>query len=164
MERMIDAYLDFVRGEGREATARSDLGDILKEIGQNVRRSGKKINVEAEGDLSLHLRPVAFGRAINNLVANASKYADEIWIEAVREEEEDVIRLKIHDNGPGIPDNLLEDVFRPFYRVDESRNLSTGGVGLGLPSAQDIILSHGGKISLGRGPHGGLLAEIEIPV
>ncbi|MCB9991266.1 MAG: HAMP domain-containing protein [Rhodospirillales bacterium] len=161
MERMIDAYLDFARGEGGEQASRTDLKAILDRVAAGVRRQGVKVDLSAEGDLSLHMRPVAFERCLTNLVNNARKYGGDIWIDVVRGEDEVVIT--IDDNGPGIPDEKMEDVFRPFYRIDESRNPATGGVGLGLPIAQDIIHSHGGEIMLAHSPHGGLRVKITMP-
>lgn len=164
MERMINAYLDFARGEGGEQAARTDLRGILERIVGGIRRQGGKIELETEGELVMQLRPVAFERCLNNLIVNARKYGGDIWIAAKRGKER--VEIFIDDNGPGIPEDKFEDVFRPFYRLDESRNPATGGVGLGLglPIAQDVINGHGGEITLMKSPRGGLRVAITIPV
>lgn len=162
MEHMVDGYLDFVRGEGQENVQRVDLEELLREICQAVEKEGVDISFEAEGDLSLLGRPMAFKRCMNNLVSNARKYGTVISVRASRDESH--IYITVDDNGPGIPADKREDVFKPFYRVDESRNPRTGGVGLGLPIAKDIILSHGGRIALDDAPQGGLRVEVTLPV
>lgn len=162
MERMINSYLEFVRGEGKEPTSRVDLKDVVNKIAAMAGRHGKKIETDLDNELYISLRPVAFERALQNLVSNAEKYADKIWIEASRDQDE--ITILVEDNGPGLPDNLMEEVFKPFYRADTSRNASTGGVGLGLPIARDIIHSHGGQLWLEKSKHGGLKAVINLPV
>jgi two-component system osmolarity sensor histidine kinase EnvZ len=162
MEKMLNAYLDFVRGEGGEQAVRSDLRDMLERVVAGVRRHGTDVTLAAEGELSMPLRPVAFERCLNNLVNNARKYADHIAVTAERND--DVIQIVIDDDGPGIPPEKYEDVFKPFYRVEGSRNQATGGVGLGLPIAQDIVHSHGGEISLEQSSLGGLRVVVRLPV
>lgn len=162
MERMLNAYLDFVRGEGGEQAVRTDLRAILDRIVAGMRREGARITLEAEGDLSMKLRPVAFERALMNLINNARKYGTQVMVRAHRAD--DLITVVIADDGPGIDPAHYEDVFKPFYRIEGSRNLSTGGVGLGLPIAQDIVHSHGGEIGLGRAPQGGLMVTVTVPV
>lgn len=105
---------------------------------------------------------MAFERCIMNLVNNAGKYASKVWLAADVVERNVVI--SVDDNGPGVPEDQYEEVFKPFYRVDTSRNASTGGVGLGLPIVMDIVHSHGGKIWLEKSAHGGLRVMIKVPV
>ncbi len=163
MERMIDAYLDFARGEGGEQATRTDLRGLLEHIVNGTRRQDVAIELETDGDLSLQLRPIAFERCMANIIGNARKYGGSIWVSALRSE--DVVEIYVEDNGPGIPDDKKEDVFRPFFRMDESRNPATGGVGLGLPIAQDIVHSHGGEIRLDESSrYGGLRVVIRLPV
>lgn len=162
MERMIDAYLDFTRGEGGEQTERTDLADILERVASGIRRQGTDIDLVTEGDLSLSLRPVAFERCLNNIVSNARKFSDHIWVSATGND--GTMEITIDDNGPGIPPEQFEDVFKPFYRGEPSRNPETGGVGLGLPIAQDIVHSHGGEIWLEKSNRNGLRVVIQLPV
>jgi len=162
MERMIDAYLDFARGEGGEQPARTDLNAILEHLVSGARRQGTTVELETEGDLSIYIRPVAFQRCIGNIINNARKYGRNVWVMARRNDEE--VEIIVDDDGPGIPEDKREDVFRPFYRIEGSRNPATGGVGLGLPIAQDIVHSHGGEISLDKSSHSGLRVVIRVPV
>jgi signal transduction histidine kinase len=101
-------------------------------------------------------------RAFSNLIDNAAKYAKSAEIELSCEETAFVVTIK--DRGPGIPPDALDEVFRPYYRVDKSRNRSTGGVGLGLTVAQSIIQGHGGEIILENRREGGLQARVVLPV
>lgn len=162
MERMINSYLDFVRGEGQEATARTDLVTMLRKLAETLRRHGTVVDVKAEGDLAVSLRPLAFERCLQNLLSNAEKYGTHIWVSASRID--DTVMIIIEDDGPGLDEALFEEVFKPFYRVDVSRNTQTGGVGLGLPIVRDIVHAHGGHIHLERSVRGGLAAVIQIPV
>ena len=129
MERMIEGYLTFARGEGDEPTQKVDLGLMVEDIVSVWRRNGVKIDCHVEGTLTAWLRPDAIKRGIENLVANASRYGGQLWVRAGRRG--DAIEITVDDDGPGIPESHREDVFRPFYRLDESRNPETGGTGLG---------------------------------
>lgn len=162
MERMIDAYLDFARGQGGEQAVRTDLREMMEDIALKSRRQGMDVDLTVEGDLSIQLRPVAFERCLVNITGNARKYARHAWIDARRTESG--IAIVIDDDGPGIPEDQYEEVFKPFVRGEPSRNPATGGVGLGLPIAQDIVHGHGGRIGLARSPRGGLRVVIELPV
>lgn len=165
MERMIDGYLDFVRGQGDEQAARTDVRKILERVAQGAARQGHRIDVEAGPALEVSIRPVAFERCIDNIVGNACKYARNVCISANLEGEDgEMLTVLIDDDGPGIPESQYDDVFKPFYRGEPSRNPGTGGVGLGLPIAQDIVHSHGGTIELARSPAGGLRVRISMPV
>jgi two-component system osmolarity sensor histidine kinase EnvZ len=162
MEKMLEGYLTFARGEGNEATERVDMKTVLERITGNARRQGYAIETSYAGELALWARPVAIERALANLVSNACKYAKHVWVEARAQEE--AIEVFVDDDGPGIPKDQRDEVFRPFYRLEKSRNPKTGGVGLGLSIAQDIIHSHGGEIYLEQSPKGGLRAVVRLPV
>jgi two-component system osmolarity sensor histidine kinase EnvZ len=108
------------------------------------------------------LRPDAFKRCIANLVANAQRYGDYVSVEASRDQR--FLTIHVDDDGPGIAPEQREDVFRPFFRLDEARNQDAGGTGLGLAIARDIARSHGGDIGLSDSPAGGLRATVRIPV
>ncbi len=161
MERMIDAYLDFARGEGGEQAVRTDLREMIQRVAGNAEREGASVTVSLPDDLVLLIRPVAFERCLNNLVGNACKYARHTWIEA--RHKEDKALIIVDDDGPGIPEDLRDEVFKPFVRGEPSRNQATGGVGLGLPIVQDIVHGHGGKIHLEQSPRGGLRVVIQLP-
>ncbi len=162
MQRMIDAYLDFARGQGRETPVRVDVRGLLERLAEAARRQGKPVSVAGDSDVSLMLRPVAIERCFANLIGNAVKYAPEIWISI--EKGEQSVSIEIDDNGTGVAVDLREDVFKPFFRGEHSRNTKTGGVGLGLPIAQDIIHAHGGEIFLSDSPKGGLRASVILPL
>jgi two-component system osmolarity sensor histidine kinase EnvZ len=159
---MINSYLDFVRGEGKEATVRTDIALIIHKVVEPMRRHGTVIEIKTEGDLGISLRPLAFERCLQNLLSNAEKYGTHIWVSASRIDE--TILMIIEDDGPGLDPSQYDDVFKPFFRVDVSRNIQTGGVGLGLPIVRDIVHAHGGNIHLERSIRGGLAAVIQIPV
>lgn len=162
MERMLNSYLDFVRGEGHEKTDRVDLRAIIDKLAAAARRNQKEVEVDVPADLHVTLRPVAFERALQNLISNAEKYAGNIWISAERKDDD--IYIFVEDNGQGLKPELMDEVFKPFFRADTSRNSTTGGVGLGLPITRDVIHSHGGQIWLEKSVHGGLKAIIQLPV
>ncbi len=162
MERMIEGYLDFVRGGGDEPEEETPLSVMIGRVAEAAQRQGFTMETKIEQDRVLMLRPVAFERCLMNIINNAGKYADHIWLSCSMQGK--VMEIVIEDNGPGIPEDQYEDVFRPFYRVDTSRNADTGGVGLGLPIAQDVVHSHGGSIRLERSARGGLKVVIRLPV
>ena len=162
MQRMIDAYLAFLRGEGNEEPERIDLRALVARLAESARRAGANIVYDADGPMELMLRPVAMERCLTNLIGNAVKYAPDVWISLSRDEE--AVTILIDDNGPGVPPDQYDDMFKPFVRGEQSRNAKTGGVGLGLPIAQGIVHAHGGEISLGKSPQGGLRATVILPV
>jgi two-component system osmolarity sensor histidine kinase EnvZ len=162
MARMVESYLAFVRGEGEEQTEPTDIGKMLDELVTTARREGNSVALEAEGDLTLPLRPHAMKRSLNNLIANALRHAAQVAITAGRRGR--AVEIVIDDDGPGIPAEARDDVFKPFFRLDPSRNPQTGGVGLGLTIARDVVSGHGGSIQLDTSPLGGLRARIKLPV
>jgi two-component system osmolarity sensor histidine kinase EnvZ len=162
MERMIEGYLAFARGEGDEETTAADLSDILEDVAAGARRDNAQVSVSWSGDMQVELRPLAIKRCITNLVSNALRYGSRAELHAVRGKTS--IEITIDDDGPGIPSERREDVFRPFVRLDESRNIDTGGSGLGLTIARDIARSHGGDVTLGRSPLGGLRVVVRLPM
>jgi two-component system osmolarity sensor histidine kinase EnvZ len=162
MERMIEAYLQFARGDGNEEPVRTDLSALVERIARANNRDDHRVYVEGEKDVSLLLRPVAFERCMNNLITNAVKYGTSAWVSVQRFGEN--VEIRVDDDGPGVDPAHYDDVFKPFYRGEASRNTKTGGVGLGLPIAQDIVLAHGGRIWLDRSPQGGLRVVVDLPV
>jgi two-component system osmolarity sensor histidine kinase EnvZ len=161
MGQIVEGYLAFARGEGQEPIETTDLGAMLEEIAERASDAGKLVEVDLEKPVKLPLRPIAIRRCVKNLVENAIRYADRVDIRATTHG--DQAWIAIDDDGPGIPVEEREAVFRPFHRLERSRNPSTGGVGLGLAIARDIILSHGGDIELGDAPTGGLRVLIRLP-
>jgi two-component system osmolarity sensor histidine kinase EnvZ len=162
MQRMIEGYLAFARGEGDEDPVMSDLSEILEDVAAGARHGAASIEISWKGDMNVELRPIAIKRCLTNIVYNAQRYASEIRIEAVRGRTS--VEITVDDNGPGIPPEKYEDVFRPFLRLDQSRNAATGGVGLGLSIARDVARSHGGDVTLAVSPPGGLRVIVRIPL
>jgi two-component system osmolarity sensor histidine kinase EnvZ len=162
MERMVGGYLAFAKGEGREPAVEIDLGELLQEVVGAALREGANIELDAEEDLRLTLRPEAMRRCLTNLIGNAQRHAKTIWVVAAYRG--DAVEITIDDDGTGIPPDKREEVFRPFYRLDSSRNPATGGIGLGLTIARDVMRSHGGELTLSDSPQGGLRASLRLPV
>jgi two-component system osmolarity sensor histidine kinase EnvZ len=162
MERMLEAYLAFVRGEGSEPAIESELRPLLEEVVGGARRDGGEVELAIEGDIRLALRPNAIRRTLTNLVANACRYGKHVAVRARRLGNS--LELIVDDDGPGIPSERREDVFRPFFRLDSSRNVATGGVGLGLTIARDLVRGHGGDLVLDQSPLGGLRAIVRLPL
>jgi two-component system osmolarity sensor histidine kinase EnvZ len=162
MEKMVEAYLAFARGEGDEMPAPTDLSKVLDEVVGQARRKGAMIDLHTEGEIVVPVRPNAFKRCVMNLVENADRYAEHVSVRAGRRGE--TIEITVDDDGPGIPADKREEAFRPFYRIENSRNQATGGVGLGLTIARDVIRGHGGDIALMDSPAGGLRARLVLPI
>jgi two-component system osmolarity sensor histidine kinase EnvZ len=164
MEKMIGGYLAFARGEGTEQPVETDLTMLLKDVvGSALREGTATIDLHTEEDsMPVLLRPAAFKRCIGNLIANAQRYARTVSIRAGHRGE--AIEITIDDDGPGIPPEQREEVFKPFHRIDRSRNPETGGIGLGLTIARDVIRSHGGDLVLTDSPSGGLRARLRLPI
>lgn len=162
MEQMLEGYLAFARGEGTEQAQPIDLARLLREVTNDARHSGRRIVLRAEEPLTVTLRPNAFKRALTNLVQNACRYGKSVEVAARLTQGQ--LEVTIDDDGPGIPPEKRADVFKPFFRLEASRNPMTGGVGLGLTIARDIVLGHGGELVLGDAPQGGLRATVLIPV
>ena len=164
MERMIDGYLTFARGEGSESLSKINLASLIEEIISTERRDGSLINFvnKSKTIKSVTLRPQAIKRAITNLIINSKKYAETVRVELEYNLEHAIIT--IDDNGPGIAPEHRDDVFKAFFRLDPSRNTDTGGTGLGLTIAKDIVQSHGGDLLLSEASLGGLRATITLPL
>jgi two-component system osmolarity sensor histidine kinase EnvZ len=162
MEHMLEGYLAFARGEGGEKAVSLDLTGLIDEVAQGIARRGALVDHHVEGNLTLTARANALKRAVTNLAENAARYGHHVRINAGLRG--DAVEITIDDDGPGIPAALRESMFRPFSRGDASRNPTTGGVGLGLTIARDMVRGHGGDILLEDGPLGGLRARIRLPV
>ena len=161
MERMLEGYLAFARGEGTEKPLPTDLNGLLDEVVTRARRNGNGIDLHCEGSITVPLRPNAFRRCLTNLIENAARYAQHVSVRAGRRGE--TVEIIVDDDGPGIAPEKREDVFRPFFRLDGSRNPGTGGVGLGLTIARDVARGHGGDVELSDSPTGGLRARVRVP-
>ncbi|MBV8472076.1 MAG: two-component sensor histidine kinase, partial [Hyphomicrobiales bacterium] len=161
MQSMLEAYLAFARGDAGEPTAQVDLREILDDLRSDAERHGARLGLETKGELTVKVRPLAIKRCLGNLIGNAQRHAKTVMVRAAREQR--FATVHVDDDGPGIPVEMREEVFRPFLRLDEARNQDEGGSGLGLAIARDIARSHGGDIVLSTSPLGGLRASVRIP-
>jgi two-component system, OmpR family, osmolarity sensor histidine kinase EnvZ len=185
MEAMVEGYLAFARGEGAEKLSPVDIGGLIESLAIDARRVGAEsglaieVNIHsgADVDLVIPARENALRRCFGNLLTNAMRFGRTILMSVHRQDfaidDDDpafeglsgsYVYVTVDDDGPGIPDADLEAVFKPFLRLDASRNAATGGSGLGLSIARDIARSHGGDVKLSPGPLGGLRATVRLPV
>ena len=163
MEHMIDEYLAFARGEAGEAAEAVDLGKMLQALAKNVKRKGAEVElVTPDTPVMATLRPLAFRRALTNLAGNAADHGGKVRL-GTRRLPSGGAEVTVEDDGPGIPEAQREEAFRPFSRLDDSRNQNTKGVGQGLAIARDVARSHGGDIILDASDLGGLKAVIRLP-
>jgi two-component system, OmpR family, osmolarity sensor histidine kinase EnvZ len=161
MQRMLEAYIAFVRGDGGEKTAAVNLEQLMSSVAKSIARESSRIELDVP-DLDVNVKPNAFRRLMTNLVGNAARYAGRVAVKGSVADH--MLTLQIDDDGPGIPMESREDAFRPFVRLDNARNLDETGTGLGLAIALDIAHAHGGEIRLDDSPLGGLRAVVQIPV
>lgn len=162
MEAMVTSTLDFARGESEvELSQAIDLAATLQAVCDNACDIGLPAEFDWHGRLVCTCRPLAMKRALTNLIENAARYGVLAKVH-VRHEGRDIV-VTIDDEGPGIPENELDKVFTPFYRLEGSRNRKTGGIGLGLTVARTIIRAHGGDILLQNCTEGGLRAVVILP-
>lgn len=163
MERMIQAYLDFAKDETMERSMRCNLIDLLHHCIHDAQRQGLQVTYDHEQEaLGMNLRPQAIRRVFANLLENARLYAGHVWVTVNRLSRS--VEIILDDNGDGIPPESYEDVFKPFHRIDESRNQNIEGTGLGMAISRDIVQTHGGTISLDKSPYGGLRVLIWLPL
>ena len=163
MQAMLDETLSFAREDAREeAPVETDLAALLKNLCDTLADTGQAAHFDGPAHLLLQGRPGGLRRAFGNLLANALRYGDRAEVSLSRQDDEAVV--EVLDSGPGIPPEMREKVFAPFFRLEGSRSRETGGTGLGLASARAILRRHGGDISLGDGPAGGLLVRATLPL
>jgi signal transduction histidine kinase len=163
MQRMVASALSFARDEASgEPRAAVDLRSLLQRVCDDMADAGHEV-VLATGDTAVpyHCRPAALRRALGNLVENAVKYGRRARVSLSGSGGH--VTVRIDDDGPGIPEDLREEAFKPFRRLEGSRSRETGGTGLGLTTARTIIRAHGGEIVLANRPEGGLRVEIALP-
>jgi two-component system osmolarity sensor histidine kinase EnvZ len=161
MQSMLEGYLAFARGEAAEDTGSFDLALFFEKLEDEAELRGRGIETSISGDAEVQVRPHAFARLLSNVVGNAFRYAKNVSVRATRTRGR--VTVVVDDDGPGIPAERREDVFRPFFRLDAARNQDAGGTGVGLSIARDIARTHGGDIALDDSPMGGLRAVIRVP-
>lgn len=159
MEKMLDGYLDFARGQTDEETVDVDINALITKVAEKFKPDIALLNLSETR--TLQLKPVMMTRALTNILSNAYKYGENVEIHSILDFRNIVI--SVEDDGPGIPAEKYDDVFRPFFRLDNARNQNIEGTGLGLSIARDIIRNHGGTIELGSSENGGLKVDIRLP-
>ena len=162
MTAMLDSYVSFVKTESPETIENIVINDLIKDCAKNFDRSKYKIQVNEKNTIQTSGRPIQLKRAFQNIINNSKRYGDKIIINIYLND--DGCNIEINDNGPGIPKESFEDVFKPFFTLDPSRNKLKGESGLGLTITRDIIRSHGGEIKLGKSQLGGLKLSVLLPI
>ena len=161
MEVTLEEYLAFAKGLGEEAPVLVDLAALAEETVAEAARGGADVAVEPTSGAAAPGRARALKRCLANLIDNAVAHGDKVRVSL--REEVDAVLVVVEDDGPGIPEELYEEAFRPFSRLDATRSRNQKGVGLGLAIARDVARSHGGDIILSPSPLGGLRAALRLP-
>ena len=160
MEQMVEEYLKYAKGEEKEKIQKVNITSLINLI--KKRYSKKNIYFNNGKKISISVRLNSIKRCINNLLSNSLKFSKNIKITCNKKN--NYVEIIIDDDGPGIPEKERKKVLQPFYRVEDSRNRDTGGIGLGITIAADIINNHGGNFFLDKSPLGGLRAKIYLPI
>ncbi len=165
MQQMLEEYLAFTRGDGGEQLTDTNVRELLQEVADDAAHFDAPITLDLprrRRDVIIPLKRQAMKRALINLVSNAARYGDKVLIRSSIDRTR--LQIDVEDDGPGIPADERENVFKPFYRIDHARNVDQGHVGLGMAIARDIAKSHGGDIELGRSALGGLQVTLRVPL
>ncbi len=167
MERMIEGYLAFARGEGGETVRATPLGKLVTEVVDQARRElpasgAKTLDLHIEEEITLPLRRNSLRRCLQNVIGNALRHGENVLVRVAEQDKRALIT--VDDDGPGVPEDQREEVFKPFFRLDSSRNPATGGTGLGLTIARDAVRGQGGELRLEDSPNGGLRVRISLPL
>ena len=159
MEKMLNEYLQFTSSSYLEKDENFNLSELIENIVEKYKNHNISKNISSE--IRINGRKNLIIRCINNLLDNAIKYGEKVNIELFKNKNN--LFIKIEDDGPGVPENEYENVFKPFYKIDKGRADTKSSVGLGLSITSDIIRSHGGNIKLEKSPLGGLGVKIFLP-
>jgi signal transduction histidine kinase len=161
MESMVNGALALFRGlDDNEAFTPLDVNELLSTLQSEFAEMSAEVSVEGRAVRSILGKPQALRRCLTNLIANAVKFGARAHVSV---EDGPALVIRVRDEGPGVPEDQLEKVFEPFYRVESSRNRDTGGTGLGLSIARDVIQAHGGSLTLKNLPVRGLEATVTLP-
>ena len=159
MERMLNDYLQYAKTQVVEETSNINIKNLFNEI-KNIINNNNLIFTDIESVI-LKGRFSSLKRCFENIIQNGLNYGTKVYVRFIIGKK--ILTVNIEDDGPGIPEEEHKNVFKPFFRLDESRNLNKAGVGLGLAIVEDVINSHGGNIQLGKSKHNGLLVKISLP-
>ena len=160
MESMLNSYLQFAKSQAQEDSVATNINKLLSEISSE--KNSKSFHLDLPTQVVLVGRKNALKRCFNNIIENGLNYAKNVYVHTSKSTNR--LNIFIDDDGPGIPLNQYKNVFKPFYRLDESRNLNRAGVGLGMSIAEDIVRSHGGSIELSKSKYDGLQVKISLPL
>jgi len=163
MNVLIGEFLALSKDLQQESKSEVALEAMLREMAEDRNAQGAEVTCEVQTGLTVHAGPLALHRVLLNLIGNASRYGagQTVQIEAAEEGNEAVVRIL--DRGPGIPQQEMDKVFRPFYRIESSRNTDTGGSGLGLAIVQQLCTANGWSVALLARAGGGTVAELRLP-
>ena len=159
MENMLNDYLQFAKTQAQENTIEISLNEIFNQINKSFNTD--RLNVSCELDTKLKGRPMALKRSFENIIYNGLTYGKNVWVKINKSPNR--VFIIFEDDGPGIPEDQYKNVFKPFFRLDQSRSLNQSGVGLGLAIVEDVVNSHGGNIQLGKSSFKGLQVKISLP-
>ncbi len=162
MTSMLDSYVSFVKTESPEPIETIIINELIGDIVKTVEKNGLELNIKEKNTIQTSGRQIQLKRAFNNIIDNSQRYAKKIEIILYTNEKDCVIEF--NDDGEGIPREKYEDVFKPFFTLDPSRNKLKGESGLGLTITRDIIRSHGGDIKLSNSSLGGLQLKVLLPL
>ena len=160
MESMLNSYLQFAKSQVQEESVATNINKIFYEIASE--KNTKNLFLDLQFEIILIARTNALKRCLNNIIENGLNYAKNVYVSTSKSKNK--LNISINDDGPGIPINQYKNVFKPFFRLDESRNLNHFGVGLGMSIAEDIVRSHGGNIELSENKYKGLQVKISLPL
>tara|TARA_B100000780_G_scaffold220843_1_gene159904 strand:+ start:3143 stop:4462 length:1320 start_codon:yes stop_codon:yes gene_type:complete len=160
MDSMLSSYLQFAKSQIQEESAATNVNKIFEEIMNE--KNNKNLHLNFSNEIIFVARKNALKRCFNNIIENGLNYATNVYVNITKTVSR--INISIDDDGPGIPINQYKNVFKPFYRLDDSRNLNHSGVGLGMSIAEDIVRSHGGGIELNESEYKGLQVRISLPL
>jgi two-component system osmolarity sensor histidine kinase EnvZ len=160
MENMLNSYLQFAKSQAQEESVATNINKLFKEIVDE--KNNKKLHCNFSNEIIFVARKNALKRCFNNVIENGLNYATNVYVSVTRSI--NTVNIAIEDDGPGIPINQYKNVFKPFVRLDVSRNLNLSGVGLGMSITEDIVRSHGGNIELNESKYKGLQVKISLPL
>ena len=159
MENMLNSYLQFAKSQVQEESIAVNINDLFDEIINE--KNNKYLKLDLSSEIIFVARKNALKRCFNNIIENGLNYATNVYVNVTKSSNR--INIFIEDDGPGIPIDQYKNVFKPFYRLDASRNLNYSSVGLGMSIAEDIVRSHGGSIELNESKYKGLQVRISLP-
>ena len=160
MENMLNSYLQFAKSQVQEESVATSINKIFNEIA--FEKNTKNFHLDLPDEIILIVRKNSLKRCFNNIVENGLNYAKNVYVYVAKSTNR--LNIFIYDDGPGIPLSQYKNVFKPFFRLDESRNLNHSGVGLGMSIAEDIVRSHGGNIELSESKYKGVQVKISLPL